>query len=102
MLRLRAAALRSFCTLNRPVVAVVTPPDNPAFRHAPHELAEFIVADNLSSMLAHDSFENAGMPRVSPHVGVSPHEGLLPLACRGFDLDPAWAAASAKRALVWR
>ena len=49
----RRCATVSPLGLRRPTVAVVSPSDNPALRHTPHEYADFLVADSMTGMLAH-------------------------------------------------
>ena len=45
-------ARRAFST-SRPVIAVVSPRDNPALKSAPKDRADFLIADNLDMMLGY-------------------------------------------------
>ena len=50
---LATVAGRRFSTSSRPIVAVVSPRDNPALSSAPKHRADLLIADNLETMLGY-------------------------------------------------
>ena len=53
-------ARRAFST-SRPIIAVVSPRDNPALKSVPKDRADFLIADNLDTMLVHGGRGQAGL-----------------------------------------